>query len=80
MARHDFQSPYQSLGLFATMRLYDADSDIHAIAPLLVRRFQHGIGFPHAGVGAEEDFELALRPPVLFSLRALQQCVRIWSL
>jgi hypothetical protein len=62
------------------MRLHDADGDVHAVSPLLMRRSQHGIGFPHARVGAEEDFELALQPPVLFILRALEQRIGIWSL
>ena len=55
-----FKPVHQGLGFRASVSLNDADDDVHAIAPLLVRRFQHGVGFPHAGIGAEEDFEFSL--------------------
>jgi hypothetical protein len=36
------------------VRFDHPDDDIHSITALLMRRFEHGIGFPHARVGAKK--------------------------
>ena len=61
------------------MCLDDADDDVHAIATLLMRRFQHGIGLPHAGIGAKEDFQFALQLAGFFRLHPFEQRIWIWA-
>ena len=62
------------------MRLDDADDDIDALASLLVRRLQHGVGLSNPGICAEKDLELAFHPMGFFGLYTFEHCVGIWAL
>ncbi len=78
-ARQYLEALQQGLSFRPSMRLHDADDDVHAIATLLVRRFQHGIGFPHARIGPEEYFQFSLKLPSFFRLHPLQERIWIWT-
>jgi hypothetical protein len=62
------------------MRLHDTDQDIHPIASLLVRGFQHRIGLSYAGIGAEEDLKSSFHPTGFFGLYTFKQRVGIRAL
>src|SRR6185437_9613645 len=78
-AREDYESLDQSLGLRTAMCLHHADDDIGTATSLFMRRLEHGIGFPHAGVGAEEDLEFPLVLPSFCFLHSSQQDIWILS-
>ena len=42
----------------AAVRLDDADDHVHALAALLVRRGEHGVGLADAGRRAEENLQV----------------------
>ena len=69
LARNDLEPVEQCLGFAASVRLDDADDDIHTLAPLGLGGEQHLIGLADAGRGAEEN----LQPAAAFMLRRRQQ-------
>ena len=78
-AREDLKFVHQRLGFSPAMSLNDADDDIDTVTPLLMRRFEHGVRLPYAGIGAEEDLEFAFGFAGLLRLHTLQQRIGIWS-
>ena len=78
--RQNRQPFQQSFRFHTAVRFDPPDDHIDPVTPLLVRRLQHGVCFPHACCGAEKDLELAVRLLGLFSLHTPQQGVGIGSL
>ena len=76
-ARQDFQPFQESLGFLAAMRLDEADDNIRALRALLLRRFQHGIGFPNPGRSAEKELQLTFTVPLGFPSRLFQKLIGI---
>ena len=58
------------------MRSMYHDRRRHPIATLLMRRFQHGIGLPHAGIGAKEYCQFSFKLASFFRLHPFEE--RIW--
>ena len=75
-AGQDLETRKQGFSFRSPVSLDDADDDVHSIATLLVRRFQHGIGFPYARIGAKEYFQLSLKLASFFRLHTFEE--RIW--
>ena len=67
-------------GLAAAMGLNHTDQHVAPGFQLPLRRAEQGVGFPHAGAGAEVDAQLAPRPSLFLLLYFLQQCVGIGAL
>ena len=66
----------QGFSFRSPVSLDDADDDVHSIATLLVRRFQHGVGFPYARIGSKEYFQFSLKLASFFRLHTFEE--RIW--
>ena len=62
-ARQDLEVREQRLGLRAMVRLDHAGHGVHAGSALGAGGLQHRVGLADAGGGAEEDLQLAARPP-----------------
>ena len=65
-ARQDLYAVEQRLGFRAVVGLDDAGDDVDAGGALGARGLEHRVGLADAGGGAEEDLQLAPRPPRLF--------------
>src|SRR5574339_728550 len=60
-SRQELKAIDQGLGFDSSMSFDHANDDVRSITTLLMRRFQHGVGFPYAGIGAKKYFELPLK-------------------
>ena len=63
----DFQPFQKGGGFLAAVGFHDTDDRVDPFGLLSPGRFQHGVGFPHAGGGAEKDLQFA--PGALLLLR-----------
>ena len=76
-ARQDLEAVEQRLGFGALVRLDHARHDVDAGGALRARGLQHRVRLAHAGGGAEEDLQLAARPPRLLLADVRQKGIGI---
>ena len=76
-ARQDLYAVEQRLGFRAVVGLDDAGDDVDAGGALGARGLEHRVGLADAGGGAEEDLQLAPRPPRLFITHVREEGIGI---
>src|SRR5690242_1168946 len=75
-AGQDLETRKQGFSFRSSVSLDDADDDVHSIATLLVRRFQHGVGLAYSRIGSKEYFQLSLKLTSFLLLHTFEE--HIW--